>query len=80
MGWKSVRKGTNVNEALVLPEKNGGWTGKRTCKSVEWEENHKKGPRCSWARNQMGNHSSIPYHNHHAASKENILLKPHGLK
>jgi hypothetical protein len=23
--------------------------------AVEKEENHEKGPRCSWARNQMGN-------------------------
>jgi hypothetical protein len=28
---------------------------KRTCKPVEKEENHEKGPRGSWARNQMGN-------------------------
>jgi hypothetical protein len=25
------------------------------CKSVEQAENHEKGPRCSWERNQMGN-------------------------
>ena len=55
VGWKSVRKGTNVNEALLLPEKNRGRTGKVTCKSVEQEENHEKGPRGSWARNHMGN-------------------------
>ena len=29
--------------------------GKRTCKSVKQEENHKKGPRRSWAGNHMGN-------------------------
>jgi len=57
MGWKSVRKGTNVNEELPLPEKNGGRTGKVTCKSVEQEENQEKGSRWSWARNQMGNPS-----------------------
>ncbi len=28
-----------------------------TCQSVEQEENHEKGPRWSWARNQMGNSS-----------------------
>ena len=28
---------------------------KRTCKCVEREENHEKGPRWSWARNQLGN-------------------------
>ena len=54
-GWKSVWKGTNVNEALPLPGENRGRTGKRTCKSVEQEENHEKGPRWSWARIQMGN-------------------------
>ncbi len=42
MGWKSVRKGTNVNEALFLPEKNAGRTGIKTCKSVEQEQNTKK--------------------------------------
>jgi hypothetical protein len=28
---------------------------KKTCKPVKQEENHEKGPRRSWARNQMGN-------------------------
>jgi hypothetical protein len=28
---------------------------KSPCTSVEQEENHEKGPRWSWARNQMGN-------------------------
>jgi hypothetical protein len=28
---------------------------RRTCKSVKQEENQEKGPRWSWARNQMGN-------------------------
>jgi hypothetical protein len=37
------------------PEKSGERTRKKTCKSVEQAENHEKGPRCSWARNQMGN-------------------------
>ena len=55
MGWKSVRKGTNVNEALPLPERNRGRAGKTACKPVEQEENHEKGPRWSWAGNQMGN-------------------------
>ncbi len=32
-------------------------TRKKPCKSVEWEENHEKGPRWSWARNHMGNPS-----------------------
>ena len=32
-------------------------TGKRTCKPMEQEENHEKGPRWSWARNQIGNPS-----------------------
>ena len=27
----------------------------KTCKSMELRENHEKGPRWSWARNQMGN-------------------------
>lgn len=55
MGWKGVRKGTNANEALPLPEENGGRTGKVACKSVEQEEDHERGPCWSWARNQMGN-------------------------
>jgi hypothetical protein len=59
MGWKSVWKGTNINEALLLPEKNRGWTGKKICKSVEQEENHEKDPRRSWERNQIGNHSGL---------------------
>ena len=42
-------------ETPPVPEKNRGRTGKKTCKSVEKEENHEKGPRWSWARNQMGN-------------------------
>jgi hypothetical protein len=54
-GVEKRGKGTNVNEALLLPEKNRGRTGKVTCKSVEQEENHEKGPRGSWARNHMGN-------------------------
>jgi len=43
-----------LNEALLLPEKNQGRTGKKTCKSVEQEENHEKGPRWSGPRIQMG--------------------------
>jgi hypothetical protein len=39
------------------PEKSGERTGKKTCKPPEQAENHEKGPRCSWARNQMGNSS-----------------------
>jgi hypothetical protein len=39
----------------ALPEKNGWRTGKTACKSVERKENHEKGSRWSWARNQMGN-------------------------
>jgi hypothetical protein len=42
-----------------VPEKSGGRTGKKPCKFVEQEENHEKGPRCSWAGNQRGNVSSI---------------------
>lgn len=44
----------NVNEALLLPEKNGGRTGKRTCKPVAKEENHGNGLRRSWARKPNG--------------------------
>jgi hypothetical protein len=55
MGWKSAWKGANGNEAPPVPEKNRGRTGKRTCKSMEQEENHEKAPRWSWARNHMGN-------------------------
>ncbi len=52
---QSVRKGTNRSEAPLCRRKSGGWTGKKSCKSEEQAKNHKKGPRCSWARNQMGN-------------------------
>jgi hypothetical protein len=54
---QSVWKGAKVNEAFPLPEKNGGQTAKRSCKPVEQEETHEKGPRGSWARNHMGNAS-----------------------
>ena len=37
----------------------GGGAGKRTRKSMGQAENHKKGPRCSWASNQMGNINSM---------------------
>ena len=44
-------------------EENRWQTGKKTqknsCNSVEQAENHEKGPRWSWARNHMGNPSSI---------------------
>jgi hypothetical protein len=45
MGWKSARKGTNATEALPLPGKNGGRTGKGSCKSVAPEEIQEKGLR-----------------------------------
>jgi hypothetical protein len=38
--------------------------GKSDCKSLEQEENHEKGRRWSWARNQMGN---ISFSNHGVA-------------
>jgi hypothetical protein len=40
---------------LPVPEKNRGRTAKKACKPTEQEENYEKGPRSSWARNQMGN-------------------------
>jgi hypothetical protein len=40
--WEERVKRRKVNEALPLPEKNRGRTGKRACKPVEQEENHKK--------------------------------------
>ena len=49
MGWKSVRKGTNVNEAPLLPEKNRERTAKEACKSMELQENHAKGLCGLWA-------------------------------
>jgi len=52
-GWK----GANRSNALLLPEKKRWADWKGICKSVEQEENHEKGPRCPWARNQMGNPS-----------------------
>jgi hypothetical protein len=39
------------------PEKNRDESGKKACKSGRREDNHEKGPRWSWARNQMGNPS-----------------------
>ncbi len=47
MGSKSVPKSTNINEALPLPEKNLGRTGKKNCKPVGQDEIHEKGPRWS---------------------------------
>jgi hypothetical protein len=44
-------------ETPPVPEKNPRRTEKRTCKSVEQEENHEKGLRWSWTRNHMGNPS-----------------------
>jgi hypothetical protein len=44
-GVEKRAEGTNVNESLPVPEKNGERTGKWTCKPVEWEENHEKGLR-----------------------------------
>ena len=55
MAWKSVGKGANVNEALLLPEKNRGRTEKTTCQSAEQEENQEEGLCWLWARNHMGN-------------------------
>jgi hypothetical protein len=42
-------------ETPPVPEKNRGRTKKKLCQSVEQAENHKKGPRWSWAGNYMGN-------------------------
>ena len=39
----------NWRQIVPVPEKNRGRTGKSPCKSVEQAENHKKGPRWSWA-------------------------------
>jgi hypothetical protein len=47
-----ARKGTGTP---AVPAKDRGWTGKKACKSVNQEKNRKKGPRWSWAWNQMGN-------------------------
>jgi hypothetical protein len=44
MAWKSVRKGTNVNEALVLQVKSQGGLEKSPCKYVEQAENNEKSP------------------------------------
>ena len=41
-------------ERPPVPEKSGGRSGKKACKSVKKEENHEKGPRWSWVRNQNG--------------------------
>ena len=42
-----------------VPENNRNGLEKSSCKPVEQEENREKGPRWSWARNQMGNVSLI---------------------
>jgi len=39
----------------LCQRKNEGGQARRLAIAVEKEENHEKGPRCSWARNQMGN-------------------------
>jgi hypothetical protein len=54
-GVEKRAESIDVNEDLPLPEKNGGWTGNVTCKSMEQEENQEEGPHWSWARNQMRN-------------------------
>lgn len=36
-----------------MPENDRGGLGKNPCESVEQEENHKEGPRWSWANNQV---------------------------
>jgi hypothetical protein len=61
MGWKSVRKGTNVNEALPFPEKNRGQTAKWTSKSVEQEENHKKRPTLVVGKKPNGKYQLIRF-------------------
>src|ERR1035437_5373250 len=42
-----------------VPENNRDGLEKSSCKPVEQEENHEKGPLGSWARNHMGNVSQI---------------------
>ncbi len=54
MVWKSVRKGTNVNEALPWPENNRGRTGKGICKYVKQEENHEITPTLVVGKNPNG--------------------------
>ena len=49
---KSQRSAPCAREKPRAVRKN---VGKRTCKLADQEENHEKGPRWSWARNQMGN-------------------------
>jgi hypothetical protein len=41
-----------------VPENNRNELEEYSCKPVEQEEDHEKGPRWSWARNQMGNPDS----------------------
>jgi hypothetical protein len=54
-GRKRTRKNAKSDGDLGLTRYGRGRTGNRTCKPVEKDEHHNKGPRSSWTRNQMGN-------------------------
>jgi hypothetical protein len=52
---KLVQRRKSRRSARCAREKPNADCKKETCESVEQEVNHEKGPRWSWARNQMGN-------------------------
>jgi hypothetical protein len=54
-GRKRAWELKKASEHPPVPKKNRKRTGEKACKSVEKEQTQEKGPRWSWARNQMGN-------------------------
>lgn len=65
-GWFRVSRAVESKKAAEHPlcRKKPGADWKRTCKLAAQEESHKKGPRWSWTRNQMGNVSLIQFSRH----------------
>jgi hypothetical protein len=54
-GWGDV----HPSLAASITSQTEGGLGKGSFKSLEQEDFHQRGPRCSWVRNQRGNVSSI---------------------
>ena len=58
-----------------VPENNRNGLEKSSCKRVEQEENHEKGPRGSWARNHVGNLSLHCMSNNFKAARGFTLME-----
>jgi hypothetical protein len=52
---RSARHSPTGDKSPAVPEKIRQGDLKNPCNSAEPEENHERGPRGSWAGNQMGN-------------------------